>query len=69
MNTYWANFAKTGSPNSEGLPNWPLYDDQNEGIIEFQADGTAVGKPNPKKDRLDLIRKAVTLKELKVNGI
>jgi len=69
MNTYWANFAKTGSPNSEGLPNWPLYDDQNEGMIEFQADGTAVGKPNPKKVRLDLIQKAVTLKELKVNGI
>jgi len=22
---YWANFVKTGDPNSEGLPDWPSY--------------------------------------------
>ena len=22
---YWTQFAKTGNPNSEGTPNWPLY--------------------------------------------
>jgi para-nitrobenzyl esterase len=22
---YWTQFAKTGNPNSEGAPNWPLY--------------------------------------------
>ncbi|MEX0903144.1 MAG: carboxylesterase family protein [Pseudohongiellaceae bacterium] len=26
MNDYWVQFAATGSPNGDGLPNWPVYD-------------------------------------------
>lgn len=25
LTSYWTNFAKTGNPNEEGLPNWPYY--------------------------------------------
>ncbi|WP_317171193.1 carboxylesterase/lipase family protein [Macellibacteroides fermentans] len=57
MNTYWANFAKTGNPNGKDLPEWPLYNHQKNEILEFQLDGLTVGTPDPKKARLDVIEK------------
>jgi len=59
MNTYWANFAKTGDPNGEGLPLWPAYNTQNEEILDIESDGKPVGKPDFRKARLDVIEKAV----------
>jgi len=34
MSRAWAQFARTGNPNVEGLPEWPVYND-NEGAVMF----------------------------------
>jgi para-nitrobenzyl esterase len=62
MNSYWANFAKTGNPNGEGLPEWPPYATHKDEILDIQSDGTLIGKPDPRKARLDVIEKAGALR-------
>jgi para-nitrobenzyl esterase len=56
MSQYWVNFAKTGNPNGDGLPEWPAYDRETEGAIEFGTDGT-VGVAKVREQKLDLFDK------------
>jgi len=70
MNGYWVNFAKTGNPNGDGFPKWPLYNPKTNEILDVQPDGKPVAKPDPRKARLDVIEKAVDLGDkLQPNGI
>ena len=58
MSSYWANFAKTGNPNGQGLPNWPLYNNKNQDMLDVELDGKIISKPDPRKARFDVIEKA-----------
>ena len=35
MISYWANFAKTGNPNGEGLPTWNKYSSNTDKVMEL----------------------------------
>jgi para-nitrobenzyl esterase len=35
MVDYWVNFAKTGNPNGQGLPDWPAYQSKSDLNLEF----------------------------------
>ena len=58
MNTYWANFAKTGNPNGNNLPEWPRYEIQKEEILNVNLEGEVTNMPDPRKARFDVLEKA-----------
>ena len=37
MLNYWANFAKNGNPNGEGLPTWNTYQSSGDQVMELGA--------------------------------
>jgi para-nitrobenzyl esterase len=45
IETYWTNFAKTGDPNSPGLPVWPAWRNGDETYLAFSQNG----EPAPQK--------------------
>lgn len=53
-NAYWVAFAKTGDPNGDGRPNWPLYDAARDVLMNFTERGPAA-EPDAWKARLDLV--------------
>ena len=59
LNQYWINFAKTGNPNGNGLPNWPAYNKQSQDMLDVELDGKTISKPDPRKARFDVIEKAM----------
>jgi para-nitrobenzyl esterase len=56
MQSYWTNFAKTGNPNGEGLPNWPAYNGK-DGWQVMHLDATVAARPDEHRDRYLFLQK------------
>ncbi len=55
MGTYWTNFAKYGHPNSEGIPNWPAFSDDNPAVMHL-GPSASIG-PVPDESSLKVMDK------------
>ncbi len=53
MSSAWLNFAKTGNPNAEGLPNWDAYSAENGATMVFND--TCEVKNNHDKELLNVV--------------
>lgn len=54
LSSYWVNFAKTGNPNGDNLPNWNTYDKQSGNIMAIE-DTTLSSKVGFLKSELDFL--------------
>ena len=53
ISSYWVNFARTGDPNSGGLPSWPAFDETTQQVLYM--DGTLTPKPTPNQQQLQAL--------------
>ena len=53
MQQYWVNFAKTMNPNSDGMPNWPEFEDGKPTVMQFNNGASLITTPN--QERIHLI--------------
>jgi para-nitrobenzyl esterase len=46
IQTYWTNFARSGNPNAQGLPDWPAWSDGKKEFLEIRRDGSISAQRN-----------------------
>ncbi|MFT4198392.1 MAG: carboxylesterase family protein [Pseudoxanthomonas sp.] len=54
LNAYWAQFARTGDPNRDGLPHWPRLQADGDALLRFDDAGAHPAASHARM-RLDLL--------------
>jgi para-nitrobenzyl esterase len=62
ISRYWTNFAKTGNPNGEGLPLWPLFDENKATVMYLKETPHLIDVPNI--DKLKAMDEYISWKRL-----
>lgn len=57
MGKYWTNFAKTGNPNGENVPDWPAYDADGDSWMELGREIKPIN--NLRSRKLDIIEEVL----------
>ena len=57
LSSYWTNFAKTGDPNGEGLPEWPRYEAESDRALV--VGDTVAAESGVLKEKLDALDAAL----------
>lgn len=52
MQQYWVNFAKTMNPNGEGLPQWPVFEEDKATVMQFNNGASLIKTPNQERIKL-----------------
>ena len=47
LSTYWVNFARQGDPNGEGVPQWPVFSENNPQVMYFNQTPHPGPVPSP----------------------
>jgi len=56
MQSYFANFIKTGNPNAKGLPPWPAYSEKDGyQIMRLDAESKAIPENRTRYQTLDTV--------------
>ena len=54
MQQYWVNFAKTGgNPNGNGLPQWPVFEEDQQTVMQFKDGASLIALPN--RENIEII--------------
>ena len=56
MGEYWTNFARTGNPNGDSLPNWPTYNAADNWQV-MHLNATSEAKPDTQRARYLFLNK------------
>ncbi|MGC5799646.1 carboxylesterase/lipase family protein [Sphingomonas sp. NFX23] len=60
ISAYVMNFARSGNPNGDGLPQWSQYDPSKDQIIDFSRTGHAVLQKDPWGAEIDAAQPTAT---------